>query len=108
MTRYVGFIGVRGDLVETASPGLWNEQVIEKKVVGRIEYGNIRWTGDDIAQDEARVNHVVSFVVSEKMKGDFSNPVYATWHGQKWSITTVTYSGKRVKLTLGKVYNGES
>lgn len=106
MSRYIGFVGIRSEMVET-SPGLWDEQIVEKRIRGRIEMKNTRWSAGDVPQDEPRANHVVSFVASEEQARDFTDPVYVTWQGNKWVVESVTYIHPRIKLTLGKVYHGQ-
>lgn len=104
--RYSGTIGIKAAPVET-SPGIWSEPVAIHNIFGQIRLKGTRWTQGELSQDKVRANHIVSIIGPESLVNDFSEALWITWQGIKWTVTTVEYARPRINLTLGAPYNGD-
>ena len=105
MSRFSGNIGIKADAVET-SPGIWESTITVTPIFGEIRNKPVRWTSGELSQDKVTANHVISIIGPESLVTDFSEAVYVTWQGKKWTVKSIAYAKPRVNLTLGGVYNG--
>lgn len=106
MAKYYGIIGYATNTVET-EPGVWDDEIDEKEVVGDI-LGNSRSlenSGD--INDNINIANKISIVADPYAINNFHSMRYATYMGVKWKIKGVEYSHPRLILTLGGVYNGK-
>ena len=105
MTRYSGEVGIRDNPIET-SPGVWEEVITSIPISGRIDRKPMRWSAGERSQENVKINHIISFISPETLFAKFSNAVYATYQGSKWTVVTIDYFEKRIRLGLGGLYNG--
>lgn len=106
MAKYYGIIGYATNTVET-EPGVWDDEIDEKEVVGDI-LGNSRSlenSGD--INDNINIANKISIVADPYAINNFHSMRYATYMGVKWKIKGVEYRHPRLILTLGGVYNGK-
>lgn len=104
MAKFYGAIGYAKS-VET-SPGVWEEQFEEQKYCGDIMKYTQRLESSGKLNDDVTINHVISIVGDEKaFKNSFAIR-YVNWMGTKWKVSNIEFSGPRLILTLGGVFNG--
>ena len=106
MAKYYGIIGYATNTVET-EPGVWDDEIDEKEVVGDI-LGNSRSlenSGD--INDNINIANKISIVADPYAINNFHSMRYATYMGVKWKIKGVEYNHPSLILTLGGVYNGK-
>ena len=95
MAKYYGIIGYATNTVET-EPGVWDDEIDEKEVVGDI-LGNSRSlenSGD--INDNINIANKISIVADPYAINNFHSMRYATYMGVKWKIKGVEYSQPRL------------
>ena len=103
--KYCGIIGYL-EAKET-KPGLWTENVIERKYYGDVIRNNRRQENPpDTPNDSITVSNSISIVADAFAYNHFFSIGYAEWCGALWRVTNVEVLRPRLILTLGGVYNG--
>ena len=104
MAKYYGIIGYATNTVET-EPGVWDDEIDEKEVVGDI-LGNSRSlenSGD--INDNINIANKISIVADPYAMSNFHSIRYAEFMGTKWKVSNVEVQYPRLILILGGVYN---
>ena len=104
MAKYYGIIGYATNTVET-EPGVWDDEIDEKEVVGDI-LGNSRSlenSGD--INDNINIANKISIVADPYARDNFHRMRYIEFMGAKWKITNVEVEYPRLRLTIGGEYN---
>jgi hypothetical protein len=104
MAKFFGSVGY----VETkeTAPGVWTEEITERKYRGDVTRNTKKWSGGENQNDDLDVSVTISVVADAYANEHFFAIRYVTWMGAKWKVTTVEPSRPRLILTLGGVYNG--
>lgn len=105
MGKFYGSIGY-AETVET-SPGVWVEQITERKYYGDVNRDSRRLQSANQLNDNINVSSEISIVADPYAYNHFHSMRYAEFMGAKWKISTVEPKPPRLILTLGGLYNGQ-
>lgn len=105
MGKFYGSIGY-AETVET-SPGVWVEQITERKYYGDVNRDSRRLQSANQLNDNINVSSEISIVADPYAYNHFHTMRYVEFMGAKWKISTVEPKPPRLILTLGGLYNGE-
>lgn len=106
MAKWYGTVGY----AETAEvkPGVWRDQITERKYSGEVLKNTNRWYGSsDSTNDDLSINNQLSIIADPYAYQNFHSIKYAEFMGTKWKVTNIETRYPRLILTLGGVYNGE-
>lgn len=104
MGKYCGLVGYI-DTKETA-PGVWTEELVERRVTGNIEKLRRGWRDSENLNDDITVSAAIS-IIDEFLFEKCFLIRYATLYGAKWKIRDIDIQPPRITLTLGGVYNAD-
>lgn len=104
MGKFYGSIGY-AETIET-SPGVWVEQITERKYYGDVNRDSRRLQSANQLNDNINVSSEISIVADPYAYNHFHSMRYAEFMGAKWKISTVEPKPPRLILTLGGLYNG--
>ena len=104
MAKWCGVIGYANS-VET-SPGIWENQVIEKRYCGDLLANTTRWQSSDSANDDINISHQISIVADQFASQDAHLIKYAEYMGVYWEVVSFEFKYPRLNLWLGGLYNG--
>lgn len=105
MGKFYGSIGY-AETVET-SPGVWVEQITERKYYGDVNRDSRRLQSANQLNDNINVSSEISIVADPYACNHFHSMRYVEFMGAKWKISTVEPKPPRLILTLGGLYNGQ-
>lgn len=105
MGKFYGSIGY-AETVET-SPGVWVEQITERKYYGDANRDSRRLQSANQLNDNINVSSEISIVADPYAYNHFHSMRYVEFMGAKWKISTVEPKPPRLILTLGGLYNGQ-
>ena len=103
MAKFYGSIGY-AETVET-KPGVWVEQITERKYYGDITRNARRLQTSGQLNDDINVSNEISIVADPFANQNFHLMRYVEFMGTKWKISNVEVQYPRLRLTLGGVYN---
>lgn len=103
MAKYCGKIGY-ATTVET-TPGVWSEQIVERKYYGDLTRNSRRLQSPDKVNDDVVITNQLSIVADPYAINNFHSMRYAEFMGAKWKVSDVEVQYPRLILTLGGVYN---
>mgnify|MGYP004501839077 CR=1 FL=1 len=103
MAKFYGEIGYV-TTVETR-PGVWEEQVTERKYAGDILQNRRLVQSADQLNDNINIVNEISIVADPYANGNVYAMRYVVFMGAKWKITNVRVERPRLILTIGGVYN---
>lgn len=104
MGKFYGSIGY-AETVET-SPGVWVEQITERKYYGDVNRDSRRLQSANQLNDNINVSSEISIVADPYAYNHFHSMRYVEFMGAKWKVSTVEPKPPRLILTLGGLYNG--
>lgn len=104
MAKFCGIIGY-AETVEV-KPGIWKEQITEKKYYGDLLRNSRRLQTVDKLNDDINVSNEISIVADPYANQNFHLMRYVIFMGTKWKISNVEVQYPRLLLTIGGVYNG--
>lgn len=104
MAKFFGVIGY-AETAETA-PGVWKEQITERKYYGDVIRNTRALQSSDQLNDNINVSNEISIVADPYANQNFHAMRYVEFMGAKWKISNVSVQYPRLTLTLGGVYNG--
>lgn len=87
------------------SPGVWEEQIIERKYFGDFSRNARRLQSSDNLNDNITLSNEISIIADPYANQNFHAMRYVEWMGSKWKITNVEVSYPRLILILGGVFN---
>lgn len=102
--RYYGTIGYA--VTEETSPGIWEEQIVERKYKGDVLRLAKRYEPTEYLNDDINVDNRLSIIADAFAYSNFQNLRYVSWMGTRWIVKSVEVSRPRLILTIGGVYNG--
>ena len=103
MAKFFGKIGY-AKTVETA-PGVWKEQITERKYYGDMTRNTRRLQSTDQLNDNINISNELSIVADPFANENFHSMRYVEYMGAKWKISDVEVQYPRLRLTIGGVYN---
>lgn len=106
MARWSGIVGYVK--TEETTPGVWEEQVTERKYYGDLNRNTRRLQTASQLNDNIDIANEVSIVADPYAMGNFHAMRYVEFMGTRWKVSTVEVQYPRLILTLGGLYtNGE-
>lgn len=109
MAKFYGMIGY----AETAEiePGVWDEQVIERKYYGDLLRNNGKHTSSGGVNDDITISNEISIVSDPYATQHFFAIRYVKFITPNlagiWKVTNAEVAYPRIILTIGGVYNGK-
>lgn len=103
MAKFFGAIGY-AETVET-TPGVWEEQITERKYYGDLIRNFRRLESSGNLNDNVNVANEISIVADPFANQNFHAMRYVKFMGAKWKITNVEVQYPRLILTIGGVYH---
>lgn len=106
MPKFYGVVGY-AETCETESPGIWREQVTERRYYGDVLRNTRKLeTASGQVNDNLNVNNSISILADAYAYDHFFAIRYVEWMGTRWKVTNVEVQRPRLLLTIGGVYNG--
>lgn len=105
MAKFYGTIGY-AETVETR-PGVWQEQIIERKYFGELLRNTRRLQTKNRLNDDIDIANEISILADPYANENFHAMRYVEFMGTKWKISTVEVRYPRLILTTGGVYTSE-
>lgn len=90
---------------ETA-PGVWTEQIVERKYSGDILKNIRKWSSSENLNDNLTINNQFSIIADSFIKNNIGSMRYIIFGGTKWSVSNIDIQYPRLILTTGGIYNG--
>lgn len=103
--RFYGVVGF-GETKET-SPGVWVDEIVERRYSGDLIRNIKRIDGDRNINDNINVNNEISIVSDPYANKNFHQIRYVEFMGARWKVTSVQVEFPRLVLSVGNVWNGE-
>lgn len=104
MGKFYGIIGFT--TTQETKPGVWTEQIIEKKYYGNSDRVYKRSISSENLNDNIIFSSSISIIADPFANENFHNIKYVVFMGVKWKITNVEIQRPRLILQLGGEYNG--
>lgn len=104
MAKFCGMIGFA--VTEETKPGVWTEQITERKYYGDLVKNNRRLQTGENLNDDINVSNEISIVSDPYVRENFFAIRYVVFMGAKWKVSSVDVQYPRLVLSLGGVYNG--
>lgn len=104
MSKYFGLIGYITQ--KEISPGVWNDEVIERSYRGDILQNIRRWQQSEYKNDNLVLSNQISIIADPFAYENFSTIRYVWWMGVRWKVDSIEIQRPRLLLMLGEVYNG--
>ena len=105
MTRCSGNIGYA--LVAETQPGVWTEEVVDKKYYGEVVTDNRKFTDQNQINDNLNISNNISVVSNKFMLDNMSYMKYITFLKSKWKISSVDIKPPRIIITMGGLYKDQ-
>ena len=105
MAKFYGKVGY-GTPTDQGN-GVWQDEIVERTYFGDVEQNYRKYEdSDDKANPDLTVSNVITIVADQYAFDHFHYMKYVEWEGALWTVNTVAVRAPRLKLWLGKVYNG--
>jgi hypothetical protein len=104
MTRFFGRVGYGENIEE--SPGVWEDQIVERSYTGDILQNIRNRRTDEKVNSDLSVSNQISIVADAYANEHFFAIRYVEWAGVLWTVDNVEVQRPRLILRLGEVYNG--
>lgn len=105
MSKWSGNIGFF--TTEETSPGVWEEQIVERQYYGDILH-NYKQSGEVDINSDINISNNFSIVVDPFAYENFHHMRYVTFMGTKWKINSVEVEYPRLTLSVGGIYDEQS
>lgn len=105
MGKFYGAIGYVKS-VET-NPGVWTDQVTERKYSGDLNRNTRRLQSADKLNDDINISNEISIIADPYARQNFHWMKYVEFMGAKWKISNIEVQYPRLILTIGGLYNGK-
>lgn len=102
--RFFGRVGY-GETIEE-SPGVWEDQIVERSYTGEILQNIRNRRTDEKVNSDLSVSNQISIVADAYANEHFFAIRYVEWAGVLWTVDNVEVQRPRLILRLGEVYNG--
>lgn len=104
MPKFFGSIGLMRQ-IET-SPGIWDDEIIEKQCYGDVVRDNRRFQNNSQLNDNITISNSFSILADKEAYTYFHNIRYVNYMGTKWKAESVDASNPpRLVIDVGGVYN---
>ena len=105
MAKFYGAVGYASPVQTT--PGVWKEDIIEKKYYGELVRNVRNLQTSQNVNDNITLSDEISIVADPFANHNFHSMRYIEYMGAKWKITKVEVRYPKLILTVGGVYNGQ-
>ena len=105
--KYHGKVGFWMDDVEV-SPGVYKPEIIERTYWWEISRNGRRWQPDNRANDNLKIENTVSILSDLFARKHFASIRYVVWNEARLKVTNVTVDYPRIKLEIGRFYDGQN
>lgn len=106
MAKWFGTIG----FAETAEtkPGVWEEQITERKYYGDVIRNTRRLQSADQLNDDINIANEISIVADPFANNHIYAMRYVEYMGARWKVSNVDASQRpRLNLSIGGLWNGK-
>lgn len=104
MAKFYGDIGYA--ITKESSPGVWSEDITEKKYSGDVIRNSKRWQSGENLNDNLVVHNEISIIADPFAYENLQNIRYVKWMGACWKVTKIDINRPRLILSVGGIYNG--
>jgi hypothetical protein len=104
MTKFYGKVGYVTS--KQVSPGVFEDDVVERTYRGDILQNSRRWETTDNLNDNLVIANQISIIGDVFAYANLETIKYVIWQGVKWKVSTIEIARPRLILKLGEVYNG--
>lgn len=104
MAKYYGIVGFCKSVEKR--PGVWDDQVVERKYRGDVIRINQRWQPAQKVNDDLVINNQISIISDPYAFENLYAIKYVCLTGVKWKVSNVEVQYPRLILSIGGVYNG--
>lgn len=106
MAKWFGTIGF-AETVET-KPGVWEEQITERKYYGDVIRNTRRLQSADQLNDDINIANEISIVADPFANNHIYAMRYVEYMGARWKVSMVDASQRpRLNLFIGGLWNGK-
>lgn len=105
MAKWFGVIGF-AETVET-KPGVWEEQITERKYYGDVIRNTRRLQSTDQLNDDINIANEISIVADPFAVNHFYAMRYVEYMGARWKVSNVEVQRPRLILSVGGLWNGK-
>lgn len=107
MPKYSGKIGFAKQ--SETSPGVWEDEIIERNYRGDILRNTYRWDTSDKLNDDLNITNSISIVADSFLLENAYAIRYVTMLGARWEGGSIdTSQPPRLILAVGGLYNGST
>jgi hypothetical protein len=103
MPKWAGKLGFVAPAVETAT-GVYTEPVTEIPYKGELVRESRGVTGKNLPNPDVYIRMSISVIPGKVLRDNIAALRYATYLGQKWSISNCEMQGQKFVLNLGDLY----
>lgn len=102
MAKFYGTVGFV-KTVESA-PGVWTEQVVERKYYGNVISRARSLQGSGV-NDNINISDEISIVADPFANENYFAIRFVEYMGSKWKVQSISVQFPRLNLSLGGLYN---
>lgn len=106
MAKFYGNIAFSITKEDPERPGVWLEEIVQKKYVGDVIRNTRRLSeSQDTTNSQVQISNQISIVARDGfIFENFQNILYVEWYGAKWSVSSIDIAYPRLNLSLGGPY----
>jgi len=104
MGKWFGIIGYC--ITTETSPGIWEEQIIERQYYGDILKNYRSLINSSNVNDNIDISNQISIVADPFAYENFHAIRYVTFMDSKWKVKSVDVQYPRLIMSIGGIYNG--
>lgn len=105
MSKFCGKVGY--GITKQVKPGVWEEIIEEKDVVGDLLKNTYRQNVSSSVNPKIVLNNTVSVILDPYMLQNYNLIRYISFRGIAWNVDSVEVQYPRLVLTLGGEYHGK-
>ena len=105
MAKFYGPIGFARQI--ESPPGVYIDEVIEKKYKGDVVLDQRRFIAGDKVNDNTTLDNSISIVANAYAYENIGSMKYVVWNKIAWKIKSFNINSPRIVIQIGEVYNGE-
>jgi len=103
MNKFKGYIGFVSQVEDP--PGIFKEEVIERKATGDILKNTQRFSIGDTTNGDIKITNSFSIIGDSYAWKHVADIRYLVWQGNNWTIDSIDMEYPRLIVTLGGLYN---
>lgn len=105
MAKFYGAIGYTRHI--ESKPGVWIDEVIERKYRGDVVMDQRRWQPGDKVNDDVSLDNSISIIADGYAYDNIGTMKYIVWNNTPWRIQSFSINRPRIVIQIGGIYNGE-